>query len=355
MGKRVLVTGAGSGASNNLIRSLRAGDPSLWVGGCHTDRFVLKASTADSNFLVLASDRPGFAAAVKRLVATEGIDLVIPNNDADVRTIGAAGGPIGRHLFLPRQAVIERCQDKYRLAAFLRARDIPAPLTHPVSDPAAIGAVFRRFPRGSRLWCRLRTGNGAIGAVPVRTPAQARSWIRCWEEVRAVPARAFALSEYLPGRDFACQSLWKDGRLVLAKTWERLSYFGRGNQPTLVSSIAALAKTVREPRVTEVCAAAIRALDPRVSGAFTVDLKEDAAGTPRITEINAGRLSSGTNLLDLTGKHNMAATYVRLGLDEPVELRDEDDAGEDHYLLRDLDSVPALFHADELFEGIQEV
>jgi hypothetical protein len=112
---------------------------------------------------------------------------------------------------------------------------------------------------------------------------------------------------------------------------------------------------VREPRVVEICAAAIRALDARASGAFTVDLKEDAAGNPHITEINAGRLSSGTNLLDLTGKHNMALTYVRLGLNEPVELRDEYDAVEDHYLLRDLDSVPALFHADELFEGIQEV
>jgi biotin carboxylase len=354
MGKRVLVTGAGTGASNNLIRSLRAGDPPLGIVGCHTDRFVLKASTADHNYLIPASDRPGFAAALRRVVATEGIDLLIPNNDPDVRAIAALRGRIGCRLFLPRRAVIEQCRDKYRLATFLRARDIPAPLSYPVRDPDTLAAVFRRFPRGSRLWCRLRTGNGAIGAIPVRSPEQARSWIRCWEEVRAVPARAFAISKYLPGRDFACQGLWKDGRLVLAKTWERLSYFGRGNQPALASSIAALAKTVREPRVVEICAAAIRALDARASGAFTVDLKADAQGTPRITEINAGRLSSGTNLLDLTGKHNMAVTYVRLGLDEPVELREEYDAVEDHYLLRDLDSVPALFHADELFDGIQE-
>jgi hypothetical protein len=48
----------------------------------------------------------------------------------------------------------------------------------------------------------------------------------------------------------------------------------------------------------------------------------------------------------------MPATYVRLGLGEPVDLRDEYDVVEDYYLVRDLDTLPAVFHADELFEGI---
>jgi len=32
---RVLVTGAGSGLGNNVIRSLRAAEPALAVVGCH--------------------------------------------------------------------------------------------------------------------------------------------------------------------------------------------------------------------------------------------------------------------------------------------------------------------------------
>jgi carbamoyl-phosphate synthase large subunit len=88
---------------------------------------------------------------------------------------------------------------------------------------------------------------------------------------------------------------------------------------------------------------------------FSVDLKENAAGVPCITEINAGRFSSGTNILDLTGKHNMAVTYVRLGLGEAVGIRDEYDVAVDYYMLRDLDTFPGIFHADELFEAIEEV
>lgn len=42
MRNRILVTGA----SNNLIRSLKAGDPSLGIGHGHADQFVLKRSPA---------------------------------------------------------------------------------------------------------------------------------------------------------------------------------------------------------------------------------------------------------------------------------------------------------------------
>ena len=118
--------------------------------------------------------------------------------------------------------------------------------------------------------------------------------------------------------------------------------------------MAALAKTVDEPRVVDACAKAIRLLDAQVSGVFSVDLKEDVRGIPCITEINAGRFSSATNIFDLVGKHNMAATFIRLARDEPVELRDEYDAVEDWYMLRDIDNLPHLFHASEFFDNVED-
>jgi short-subunit dehydrogenase len=50
MESRVLVTGAGTGAANNLVRSLKAGDSSLTVVGRHDGRFALKQSVADRNY-----------------------------------------------------------------------------------------------------------------------------------------------------------------------------------------------------------------------------------------------------------------------------------------------------------------
>jgi carbamoyl-phosphate synthase large subunit len=351
---RILVTGAGSGAGNNLIRSLRAGAPSAVIVGCHPDRFVLKKSGADVNYLVREPGHPDFEATLRRVLAREKIDLLIPNSDGDVKAVSAFRARISSRLFLPSHALIELCQDKYELSAFLRARGVPAPLTYAVTDLTAIETLFDRLAAHRRLWCRVRAGGGSLGAIPVTRPEQARSWIAYWEEVRGVPATSFTISEYLPGRDFAVQALWRSGTLVLFKTCERLSYFGGGSQPSGVSSTPALGKLVFDARVVDVCRAAIHALDPRADGVFSIDLKENSDGVPCITEINAGRFCMITNIFDLTGKHNMAATYVRLALGEPVEIRDEYDVADDHYLVRDLDTLPGIFHADELFEGIRD-
>jgi carbamoyl-phosphate synthase large subunit len=251
--------------------------------------------------------------------------------------------------------VVALGQDKYALTERLRAHGVPTPDTRLVRDLRSIGPIVRRLARRGRVWCRVRRGSGALGAIPVRTAVQARAWIAYWWRMRGVPPDAFTLAEYLPGREFACQTLWQAGRLVLAKTFERLSYFGGDGQPGGVSSVAALAKSILEPRVVDVCAAAVRALDARTSGLFCLDLKENADGVPCVTEINVGRFSLSTGLYDLIGKHNMAGVYVRLALGEPVDLGEPYDAAPDHYLVRDVDTLPTIVHADELFEGITDL
>ena len=348
----LLVTSAGLAGSNNLIRSLGAGDASLVVIGCHDDRFVLKKSSADRKYLVPPAGGAGWIRALRRIIAVERVGLVIPTTDHDVAVVSRTRARLGDRVFLPRHRVIALCQDKYRLSALLRRRGVPAPATYRVTDAKSVAGIFRRLAPRSRAWCRIRRGAGALGAIRVRSPQQAWRWITFWRELRGVRATSFTLSEYLPGRDFGCQSLWKDGTLVLIKTYERLSYLGTGGQPSEVSSIAALAKTSFERQVADTCARAVRALDPRASGIFSIDLREDARGVPCITEINAGRFSSATNIFDLTGKYNMAVTYVRLAKREPVFVRDVYDVAEEHFMLRDIDGPPGIYNGADLFDEI---
>jgi biotin carboxylase len=355
MNARVLVTGAGTGSGNNLIRSLKAGDPSIFVVGCHPDRFVLKKSGADKSYLVPASKHAAFTDTICRIIGEERIDLLIPHSEVDVAAVSGVRERIPCRLFLPSKAVIDRCLDKYALTTFLQSQGLPAPDTYPVTDLDSLDELFGKLAAHSRLWCRMRTGTASMGAIPVTSVEQARSWIRYWEQMRGFPVTAFTVSEYLPGRDFSFQCLWKNGVLVLAKMSERLSYFGAGNHPSGMSSTPALAKTVFEPRVVDVCTRAIRALDDQASGVFCFDLKENGEGVACITEINAGRFAMITPIYDLVGKYNMAATFVRLALGARVELREEYDVALDYYLVRDLDTPPGIFHADELFEGIHRV
>ena len=59
-----------------------------------------------------------------------------------------------------------------------------------------------------------------------------------------------------------------------------------------------------------------------------------------------------TNLYDLAGRHNMAGTYARLACGESVTVDDPYDHPGEYYLVRELDTVPSIFEADELFECI---
>jgi hypothetical protein len=345
--------GAGSGGGNTVIRSLKTGDPSLAIVGCHADRFALKQSLADRNYLIRPARHPQFTASLRRVIERERVDLLIPESDGNVAEVGRQRKKLPCRLFLPRNSVIDVCQDKLRLTNFLGMRALPVPVSYAVTNEQGIARAFRRL-RTRPVWCRIRRGSGSAGAIPVKSVEMARFWILYWKAMRGVPASAFTLSEYLPGRDFACQSLWRDGTLVLMKTCERLSYFWGDNHPSGSSSIASLAKTCREPAVADLCSRAVRALDPRASGAFSLDLKEDARGVPHITEVNVGRLLTGTAIFDRAGKHNMALTYVRLALEESVEIREEYDTTDDYYMVRDLDTIPGVFHAAEFFSGIQD-
>jgi carbamoyl-phosphate synthase large subunit len=347
----VLVLEAGSAPGNNLIRSLRAGGSSLTLIGCNTSRFYLKKSEAQRNYLLPVTTED-FSSALRTIVKAERVDLVIPTNDGDVARLVRLRGKLGARTLLPGKKLLAGCQDKYALTLFLRARGIPAPETYAIEHPSQIRGIFRRFGKPARLWCRVRAGSGSYGAIPVRTPQQVRGWIAFWEGMRGVPRGSFTLSEYLPGRDFCVQSLWHKGRLVLAKMAQRITYLDTGS-PSGRSSMPALAKTVHDPYVIDVCARAIRAVDERASGVLFVDLKESEKGDPCITEINAGRFATMTNIHDLVGKHNMALTYVRLALGEKVEIPHAYDYAEGYYLVRSVDTLPAVLGKDELLEDIE--
>ena len=350
--RRVLVMGAGTGACNNLVRSLKAGDAGAYIVGCNDDRFTLKQSSADRLYLTPPVTAAEFESALLRLLDHEKIDLVIPSGDGDVLALSTLREKLGSRCFLPDAQVIDLCQDKLDLTQFLAARGVPVPATCAVTHLDRVDVIFKQLGRSRPLWCRVRAGSRSLGAAPVNTVRQARAWIRYWEEMRGIPADRFMLSEYLPGRDFMCMSLWRNGQMVLVTTFEKLSYFGGESHPSGTSSLSSLAKTIIDDRLVDISNRAIRAISPEASGAFSIDLKENAEGIPCITEINAGRFFIGMTAFDQVSKHSTSATYVCLALHQPLNLQDAYVTLPDHYVVRDLDTLPGVFSAEALFAGV---
>ena len=351
MSTRVLVTRAGSGAAGAFMAGVRLGTPVTVIVGCHDNPFVLKKSSADISYLVPPVCDPGYLRSIIHVIEREGVDLVVPITDADVDAVSRLRHSLPARVFLPAPRALAVCRDKLRLAERLRHKGVPAPASFPVSDLSSLRAIFSRLPRGRTAWCRARRGAGSLGAAPVASATQARAWIGLWCAVRRVAPADFMVAEYLPGRDFACQSLWLRGTLVLVKTTERLAYVDGGSRLSGTSSVASIHKTVRDERLVDVAKEAVLAVDRKATGAFSIDLKENANGQPVVTEINAGRLLSGTTVFDAVGAHSMSATYVRLGTGRRQKIRDIYDSIEGHYVCRDLDTNPHVFDGKEFWRG----
>ena len=274
--KRILVTAAGGAAGNNLIRGFRASRHPIYVVGTNIDRYYLARSIADKSYLVPRGDAgEAYIQAIHDIVVAEDIDLIVANNDAEV-------GPISKHrhrlpapVLLPSFETIETCQDKYSLYAHLTEHGFRVAETYEVGDGTQIGEIFAHFEGHDLLWCRMRKGAASRGSLPVNRPEQVLFWMRYWQEMRGVPLGMFLLSEYLPGRDYAFQSLWHEGELIIAKTCERLIYLAGEWMPSGTSSTPRVGKLLNNKSVNEVCTSAVRSLDPRATGMFCIDLKED--------------------------------------------------------------------------------
>lgn len=353
MSARLLVLGAGTGTANNLVRALRASEAPMTILGAHHDRFVLRAAATDRRYLLPSTSHPDFADALNRLIARERIDVTLPTSDADARVLAAMGSTLRGRTLLPSLATIDLCQDKYAFAEFLDAHGVAVPETVALKTLDDIDAAFVTLARYPRLWCRRRRGAGGLGALLVARPQQARAWIAYWAEMRGIDPSEFTLAEHLPGRDFAGQVLFAEGRVIVAHVYERLSYLGGAAAPTGVG-LAALGRRVADRRVSDLVTAAVRAIDPRASGVFCFDARENTNGVPCLTEINAGRFGLSAILLDLAGHVNMTTTYIRLACGERVEPMVQPEPADDWYFVRDYDGAPAVLRADDFFDGIEE-
>ena len=189
----VLVQGAGDGGGNNLIRSIRMGSFPVRIIGSNADRYALAQSLADRSYLMPRGEAPHYGDALRALIAREGIDLVIPNNDTEVGVVSRLRDTLGASVLLPSRETVDVCQDKFLLNEFMARNGFRTPATREVKDVEALPGLFAELG-GGMLWCRPRRGSGSKGALPVRTPDQAQAWIRYWQVMRNMDPGIFLLS-----------------------------------------------------------------------------------------------------------------------------------------------------------------
>ena len=314
---KVVVLGAGGPAGVNWCRA-------LWEAGHHV-------IAVDEEPTHLTWAEPFAGEVLDGLPAIADVIHACP--DGLAFRLSFVRDSVPASTLLPSHDVVRTCQDKYVAGKKFAAEGLrSAPIRLGRELPDYLKMAEQEF--GRPFWLRAIHGAGARGATLVDDLRTGYHWLRYWE-TRDTDWEWIA-EEYLPGRDYAWTGIYKNGELITSFARERLEYIYPNLAPSGLTGTPTRARIVHEPAVNEMAEASVAAVDDGPNGIYAVDLREDALGTPRPTEINAGRGGTTTGLWALAGV-NFADIHARLAVGETVEASQRDALPEGLELRRHID------------------
>jgi predicted ATP-grasp superfamily ATP-dependent carboligase len=281
----VMVIGICGTAGSNVARCLmRAGHH---VVGVDPDDTMLPLAICDEAYPMesLPADGWEHQYELNEFIAARRVKAIIAQPEEEVMFLAEHRSHINAATALPAVSeVVVTCADKLKTAN--RLGDLA-----PKSWPLALLRADTGYP----VWVRARTGAGSTAAMLVQNAYELDRWGAFWRD-RGVPMMA---AEHLPGDDYSFTGLWWNGKLVGQGAIHKLKMMGSHRRH---SSTAMAQQTTDRAEAFEVGKRAVEIVHKGCPphGPFKVDMREDAAGALKVTEINAGRFG-------LTVNHYMAA------------------------------------------------
>lgn len=318
---RILVTGAGGSAASNFLDALRLKyKENLFVVGADVSKYHLELADVNERVLLPPVGDPGYVGEINKIVDRFEIEFIHAQPDVEVGFIAANRELFRAPVFLPDAKDVEICHDKMIFNERLRDAGVLVPEAFHIKTPDSLKeALDNLLPHHSKVWLRAIRGAGSRGSLPINSFYQGDAWIDYWRNFRGIDYGDFMVSEFLPGHEFAWQSLWYNGELITSQARERVEYIFGNLTPSGQSSSPSVARTVNREDVNEIGEMAVRAVTSKPHGVYCVDMKESQSGLPKVTEINVGRFFTTSNFFAHAGL-NMPAMYLEFGLTGATEL-----------------------------------
>jgi len=338
---RILVTGAGGPGSVNLTRSLLAAPEPVFLAGTEASEYYIHLALTHVTELVPRCSAEGaYVDAIADICRRHSIDLVMPNSSLEMMVLTRNRDRIPAPMKVPSVTTQEISASKWLTWNTWKRDGIPVPATMLIETREDVIAAFDSMPTRP-IWFRGAgiPGRGIGGAaLPCRKPAEAEGWIEFHDGWGS-----FIASEYLPGDNLTFLGVFDRGRLVASQGRKRDAYVIPHVSPSGITGAPAVCHTVSRNDINELGPRCVRSIDPGFDGVAFVDFKCDADGSPRPTEINAGRFGTTNHFYTAAG-FNFPWLMVRLALGRPVpeKLPVFNVLPDDLYWVRTLDAGPAL-------------
>jgi len=349
----ILVTASGGPSTLSFTRSLRDADPKgekYRLIGTDCDPYNIHRSEVDRSYLCPKAGDPAYIPFLLNLIKREHIDFLHSQPEIEAFTIGQHRDAIlaaGCRLFLPAQRTIELLRDKWASYRIWREAGIKVPENIHLNSPDDLKAAFDKF--GADIWIRETVGaagKGSLSRPSHETALNHLNQSKAWG--RAVAA------EHLSRDTVTWQSIWHDGRLVVAQGRKRLNWAFGNRAQSGVTGLTGVGETVSDATLDDLAIRCIGAADSRPNGIFSVDFTYDLRGDPNPTEINIAKFFTTHHFITRSGC-NMPHILVQLALgvyQGPYEIRNPCPSG--LLWVRGIDVEPILLKKSAVAAKIAE-
>ena len=353
--KTILVTGIGGLTPRSITGIIRENHPEYKIIGCDVEKKAIgffMDGLVDEYYLAPRCDSLEYFPWIERLVAEKKIDYAFVQPESEIVEWGGYYEKYGKYpcpVFMGCRLLSESLRNKSIMADLLKDTDfIPRTIKVTQADPR-----YEEIEKeiGFPCWIRATEGTGGLGSLRLDDLSSYKSGLFINSAISE-----FTVSEFLPGRHLANEMLYYEGEYVKGAALECVEYVMANTAPSHVTGNTHFGRFLNEDQINAFCDRSIKYLEKRLGvkahGILSFDLKEDASGNMKVTEVNIRHMAyagvmahAGFDLIEDTIK------IMEDGNSDRVK-RDPFHHYEKPYIfLRDVDVEPIILESEEIFEA----
>lgn len=321
----ILVLSAGGPAGVNFIKAVQLGGKGFGIFGADSNPYhvILSEKHTVRSFKIPKWHEEGYIEKINEIIDKYKIDFVHAQSDKEVFAISHNRDDINAKVFLPPHTIIRYCQDKWLTSTNWTTVWFDAYAVLLEDHEKLFEKLSSLIDEYESIWIRATMGAGGRGSTLCTTPEMGFHWLKYWWS--RDPEMEFMAQKYLPGRNIAWQSVWKNGVCLTSQARERVEYIYPNLAPSGITGTPTVQRTLNESKIDKAALIAVTLVHKNPHGVYSVDLKENESGEPVPTEINCGRFFTTSYFFAYAGAMfnksmlaNMPYVYVMNGLDKFV-------------------------------------
>ena len=348
----ILITGVGGPTPRSYARALKLDqeyDYTLYGTDIHSHAIGLyQKDLFMESFITPRSSEQDYWAVMERIISHKKIDyaVILPEQEVKTWSQRQKDDILPCRSLIPDYNCVDTMLDKALLCDILNDTGLVARSISFGRDEIDLNMRIESIVNYP-FWVRSTTGSSGLGSLKISSFEELERWIL----INPLVSR-FIASDFLPGRNYACKLIYYEGNLVRAAVGERIEYVMSKIVPSGITGNTSFGKLINNQAVFNVARNATEMVFEKTNsvkhGFFTVDLKEDSDGNPKVTEINIRHVAF-TSVFAMAGA-NLCADTIKL-LDATSTYSEEFKLyvfPEEYLFIRDVDSLPILLSKDDL-------